>query len=859
MAYSRWVNGNQVAYGSGGWYRFVIDSDVSGGYISIRWGVETNVSLYDSTNTAWAGLDASGTTYTNVSYSHSGAKVTWLREGAYTLSRGQSISAQGYVQNLAEGSGGGARSTAAPASYTYPALPPNQMSAPTITNLAGTTHTVNWSAPGTNGSAITGFFLEWQTAAGAAVTTADPLSSDSTFNTTGFAENTEYRVRAYAKSAAGNGTPSAWTNFTTPVAVPIAPGAPTVTRTSDTSHSLAWSRGSQVAGPYASQEVLRRSRAGGVWGAYSVIAPLSGAVTTYVDPTTVANQSYDYQIRATNASGTATSAASGIVWTTPGVPTSQAAAKDAAANIIVTWVAPASAPNAADLKYEVSESTDAGATWTVKTTTAAGTLTYLHSAPSAVLPHIYRVRAIVSPAGLVGSDLASGYVSTNTVQLLTPPAAPTGLTSTPAGTANRAQTIVLSWTYNSLDSSPQTKYTLQHRAVGSGIWTTTVGPISSEVSSYTLPANAYPTGTAFEWQVLTYGLHANPGPYSATATVQISSAPGVSISSPSAGSVVASTVAATSWTFSDADGDSQGAWEATLYEGGVPVETKTGSDTSSSTTFSYYLRELAYTVQVRVRDSRGLWSSPDTKAFTVNYPEPPTPEITDSRWDWETATVELEISVPTPTGAEVAVDHLEVWRSLDDGQFIRLASDLPPGTISYQDTTPSVAGKNTYVIQAVSALPSRAQSDDEAVAAIVVTPQEGDGRPAVWLSSGPGFTTVGRLATEVEVTSARPLERVLRRYAGRPLPVEHSGEHVDETWQVSGNLNLRWSKSIDAPESPEKWLALGALEGPFLLRTPALFGTAPIYAYVSIEGPTVSRKKGGNVYAVSFTATRTGA
>ena len=578
-----------------------------------------------------------------------------------------------------------------------------------------------------------------------------------------------------------------------------------------------------------------------------------------VDTTTAANKSYQYQIRGTNASGSATSGDSGTVWTTPGVPTSPAAAKNAAADIVVTWAAPSGSPGPAYVKYEVSESTDGGSVWTVLTITAAGALTYTHTAPSAVLPHMYRLRAIVSPTGLVGSGLTSSPVYTNTVQLLTPPAAPTNLTSSPAGTANRAQAIVLSWTYNSLDSSPQTKFTLQHRAVGAGSWTT-VGPITGApgaLSTYTLAANTYPTGNAFEWQVLTYGLHANPGPYSAVATVQISSVPGVSISSPAAGAVVATAALTVSWSFSDPDGDPQGAWEATLFENGVPVETKVGSDTATSTTFAYRLQELAYTVQVRVRDSRGLWSTPDTKAFTVNYPEPPTPVIAATEWDWETGTVEIEITVPAPTGGQVAVQYLEVWRSIDDGPLIRIAAELPPDTISYQDTTPSVDGTNLYVVQTVSALPSAAQSNPANPLATVVTPQDGDGRPGVWLSGGPGFTISARLATEVSVEAGRIRERVLRRYAGRPLPVEHSGEHVDETWQISGNLNLRWSKNIDAPESPEEWLALGALDGPFLLRSPALFGERPIYAYVSIEGPNVSRQIGGNVHAVSFTATRT--
>ena len=851
MAYSRWANGNQVTYSGSYWYRFVIDREIDGNKISIRWGIESSASLYDSTNKAWTEVNSTGTTYTNTPISHSGADITWIKEATYTLSRGQSITADGWVEGLADGSGGGGRSNVTEVSYTYPALPPNQMSTPTITNLKTTTHTVNWTAPGTNGSAITGYQLVWETAGGSEVARIDVAASARSYNASGFLANSAYRVRIYAKSAAGNGVSSPWKDFTTPVAVPIAPGAPTVTRTSDTSHSLAWTRGSQTAGPYASQEVLRRTRTGGVWGAYSVIATLSASSTSYVDTTTSANKAYDYQVRATNASGSATSAASATVWTTPGVPTNPAAAKNAAGDIVVTWAAPSGAASAADLKYEVSETTD-GSTWTVKATTAAGVLSYTHVSPDTALPHTYRVRAIVSPTGLVGSGLASAYVSTNTVQLLTPPAAPSNLTSSPAGTADRAQNIELAWTHNPLDSSPQTAYTLQHRAVGAGTWTT-VGPTAGDVSLYTLPANTYPTGSAFEWRVLTYGLHANPGPYSAIATVQISSVPGVSIASPAPGEVLPSTSLTVSWTFSDPDGDPQGSWEAVLFEEGVPVEAKVGANTADNTTFAYRLQEKGYSVQVRVRDSRGLWSTPDTVSFTVDYPEPPIPVIDQSTWDWATATVSLDLSVPTPASGEVAVDHLEVWRSIDDGPWVLLVDDLPPETLSYLDPSPTVAGKNTYVVQAVSALPSTAQS----APVDVITPQDEDGRPGVWLSAGPGLSVVGCLRTEVSIDAKRVRERALQRYAGRAFPVEHEGEHVDETWQISGSLNLRWSKSVDPPDSPEAWLALGEAEGPFLLRAPDLFGAGPIYAYVSVDGPTVSRQRGGNVHTVSFSATRT--
>lgn len=853
MARERWVNGNEVAYGNGSWFRFVLDVDVPGdGSITVWWGVESRYSLSDSNNVGDTNVNGNASAFSNVNFSHgSSGGVTWLRGEGFWISPGTSISFSGYVKNLAGVTG----QSSAYAAWTRPALPPNQMNAPVITAITSTTSDVNFSAPGTNGAGISSYTVEWHYADGSGLYySADLYGSPASGS--GLQPNRGYAARVRANSSAGSSPWSGFTYWTQGVAAPGAPSAPSVTRNSDTSHSLSWSRASQTQGPYASQEVLRSSLVNGSWQPASVIASLSGDATSFVDTSTTANKAYSYFIRASNSSGVATSSSSGTVWTTPGVPTNPQAAKDAASNIVVTWGAPSSAPGPGYLKYSIYESTDYGVSWALKTTTGLGATSWTHSAPTATVPHSYLIQAVNGVAGEIGGNLPSAGAYTNAVQLLTPPAAPTNLQNTPAGTVDRAQPITLTWKHNPLDSSPQTKYTLQHRKVGTTAWTT-VGPTTSAVSSYTLPANAYPTGTAIEWQVMTWGLHATGSPYSAVATVQISSVPGVSISAPTAGGVVGGVTLTTSWTYSDPDGDAQGSWEATLYAAnGAVLESRSGADTATSTTFAYRLQEAAYSVKVRVRDSRGLWSSVDTRNFTVSYPLPPTPTITRSVWDYKRATVELSLAVPAPTGAQVAPIYLEVWRSIDDGPFVRLVGNLPPLTVSYLDFTPTVDGKNTYVIQAVSNLPSVSQSLTTNTNAVVTTPQAADGRPALWLSAGPGFTKVARLATEVSVDAGRIRERVLQKYAGRPLPVEHSGEHVTETWGVSGTLNTRWSKDVDLPASPEDWLALGALPGPFLLRAPALFGGAPLYLYVSVDGPTVTRQVGGNTYAVAFTATR---
>lgn len=853
MARMRWVNGNQIAYGSASWFRYVLDVDVPGdGSITIWWGVETRYSISDSNNQGDTSVNGQAAPFSNVNFSHgAGGGVTWLRGEGFWIAPGSTISVSGYITNLASVAG----TSFVSAAWTRPALPPNQMAAPTISAITSTTMTGSFTAPGTNGAPIVNYDVEWHYADGSGLYYATTVGG-SPVQGSGLQPNRGYALRVRANSAAGSSPWSAYTYWTQAVAKPVATSAPSVTRNSNTSQSLTWTRGSQTQGPYASQQVLRATHTGGAWQPAVVIAALSGSATSYTDTTTVANRTYSYRIRATNASGSATSASAGSVWTTPGVPTNVQATKAASGNIVVSWGPPSGASAPEYLKYEVQWSTDGGSSWDPLQTTGFDARSYTHTSPDPSLPHRYRVRTVVGTTGEVGSGLTSGYVATSIVQLLTPPLAPTGLRSTPAGTVDRTQAITLTWQHNAVDSSEQTKYLLHHRRIGMIPWTV-VGPVTSGDSSHTLPPNTYPAGVGFEWQVATWGLHAENSPLSAVSTVQLSSVPGVSISTPAEDAVIGGTSLTTSWTYSDPDGDPQGSWEATLFgPGGELLETRSGANTATSTTFTYRLQETAYSVKVRVRDSRGLWSPQDTRDFTVSYPLPPTPVVSGHLWDWQRGTVELSFTVPTPTSGQIAPTHLEVWRSIDDGAYERLIANLPPLSMSYLDTTPTVDGKNTYVVVAVSDLPSVAQSDPTVAAANVVTPMATDGRPAVWINGGPGFTTVGRLATEVTVEASRTRERVLHRYAGRPMPVEHSGEHVTETWQVSGVLNLRWSGDVDAPDAPEDWLALGALPGPFLLRAPALFGGRPLYVYVSLDGPSVSRQAGGLVHQVSFTATR---
>lgn len=211
--------GNQVSYGSGAWYRTVIEVTASAvnasGQSTVTWrfGVQTSSSLYDSSNQWSYSTPFGGSSGSNLSVQHGSGQTTWFASGSNVTGPGVKAFS-GWIQGLADFSGGGGRSTAS-GSITVSATTPGAISGgPYITNLSTTTFTVSWGAPTSNGgSAVTGYDQEYQTAAGAPVTTSSTVGT--AINAVGFQPGTAYRVRVRAKNAVGAGPWSGWAYLTT--------------------------------------------------------------------------------------------------------------------------------------------------------------------------------------------------------------------------------------------------------------------------------------------------------------------------------------------------------------------------------------------------------------------------------------------------------------------------------------------------------------------------------------------------------------------------------------------------------------------------------------------------------------------
>lgn len=378
-------------------------------------------------------------------------------------------------------------------------------------------------------------------------------------------------------------------------ALPAAPTNLAVTRVSDSSQSLGWTRQAVY-----SSVVVQRTSSDGSWSGWQQVGVAPGNAFSFTDTTTAANRRYVYRVAGRTAAGQSAWSNQAQIDTTPSVPTGVTAARDGL-SIVVN--ASGRAP------YATSFDVRDGGT----VIASAVSLPFTHVSPNPATPHTYTVRA---NSGALSSAWSA---PSNTVQLLAPPLAPSGLK--PNGSVVEAGNVAFSWNHNPVDASPQSAHEMRYR-VPFGAWTTLSGTTATSV---TLPM---PSG-AWEWEARTKGQHPDWGPWSATAVVTAASAPGVAVTQPDG--VWNASQLELAWSWFQAEGRPQSAWEYELFEGGVLVERRTGSGSKTTVVASQRVREGSW--MVRVRAATGdLWSGWASHSFAVEF-IPPAPPTIAGVWD----------------------------------------------------------------------------------------------------------------------------------------------------------------------------------------------------------------------------------
>jgi len=376
--------------------------------------------------------------------------------------------------------------------------------------------TLSWTAPASNGAAITDYLVEYSSNAGSswstfAYTPAKPPAASVTV--TGLVNGLSYIFRVSALNAAGTGSASANSAAVTPRG---APGAATaVAGTPGNGQvSLTWTAPASNGGAAITDYVVQYSSNNGVsWTTFNdgVSAAASATVKALSNGT-----SYVFRVAAKNALGTGNySIVSPPVSprTVPGVPTAVVSSPDNG-QVSLQWVAPAATGGAAITDYVVQYSSNAGATWTTfadgMSTAASVVVTGLSNGTG----YVFRVAA-VNAAGTGGFSAATAATTPRTV-----PGVPTAV----SGTAGNGQ-VSLKWTAPPSNGGVAiTDYVVQYSVNGGASWAIYNDGTSTGTSA---TVKGLTNGTAYTFRVAAKNVAGTGGFSVASAVVTPRTVPGV--------------------------------------------------------------------------------------------------------------------------------------------------------------------------------------------------------------------------------------------------------------------------------------------------------------------------------------------
>jgi hypothetical protein len=427
-----------------------------------------------------------------------------------------------------------------------------------------------------------------------------------------------------------------WSVPALPYTAPSAPSNLKATRNSDSKATLTWTNHPSTAGPYSSL-TMQRQKDGGSWA--TVASSVSKSATSWVDSTISAGHRYNYRIRANGPGGS-----SGWhrvdyqsdISTTPIAPKNVTATKNADGSITTaatysgyTW----------GVAYDVADAPNGGD----KSVLATGltSLSYVHASPDNTKTHQYFWRAVAAEPGASSPDptlTGPWSAGSGVVQLLAPPNPPLVVIGDGTGTLDRDEDITVSVTHQSVDTTAQTAAEVRWRLDGgdwASIWLTT-----ETTASIAAPG----TSGLLEVQARTKGAYSEYGAYSSTVSASLVARPTVALSTPTG--TIETSRAAWEFTYYNADGSAQAAWQARLYQGSTLLETTTGTTETVGTFATALSDSTGYRITARVRAGNGLWSDTDETEFTTDFPPPAVAEVT-AIWDRELGVNQISFTVDT--------------------------------------------------------------------------------------------------------------------------------------------------------------------------------------------------------------------
>lgn len=774
-------------------------------YDDLERRIWNNVSGWD----IWRAGGGMGPNTTSWDFSVSANRRYFIRMRAKNSAGYSSVTDSGYVQ-------------------TTPAAP----SGCEVVKSSVTSVLVRWAngASGSNYDYTT--LLEEQVDGGAWTQIATISEGTESFNRTDRNPGSVYAYRVRHRSTVGETTYSGYSTSGT-IQLQSPPAAPTVVSTvreNDNSFTLNWTNNpnGDVA-PYDSLTVQRWDNESNVW---DTIGSLGATAVSLTDTSTVVNRRYHWRIAANNAAGSSEWAYFDIYQTRPSDPIEVKAKAAPGGAMRASWINTVSYTSyETRLRYYKN-----GVLVDDTIVLAPGETEYLLEGVDLTATYTFGVKTIST----VGYASESEWVESADVAAATVPNAPASLS--PNGQVRDLTTDeVFTWVHTpSLDESDQTAFEIQYSTDSGATWTTT-GQITSTESTWTMLAGTLANGADVTWQVRTWGVHADPSPWSPSAIFPTSTTPTVTINEPASGTLTNSTLEV-AWSYDDVEATPQALWEVELYNiEGALLEAQTEDGTATSTTMETVIIDgNSYVLRVRVQDGDGLRSTWEERTLFAAFTPPAEPNLS-ADYSGDSGSVVLTLT-PTPDDGGVTTlppVGVDVQRRLMDHgtgvyeEWVTMAESVAPDA-TLIDTTAPIANDGEYRIITYSDAPSARTSDPE--------PPSGFDDRWVYLSGGPNFAQVCRLMGNVALRTTTSRERSLYQFAGRKKPVMFIGEARNRVIDVAGLLDGESS-------SPAEWEHLIASCDVMLLRDPLghrMYGSVPQVAIDHL---------GNDMYAIAFTVT----
>lgn len=578
----------------------------------------------------------------------------------------------------------------------------------------------------------------------------------------------------------GDSGASGTIGMTTLKVVPGTPTGMTATRVSDTQVNLAWTI-SHASNGAPTSTLVQHQINGGAWTDLVGLGNVRSATVA-----TAADRKTAYRVRAGNTAGTtAFSAASSPVYTTPEAPSNVVAAKNAGLDINITFTENV---DYAEHEHELWHGTVTGGvtTWdsSALATLASGTVAYTHLAPDPSFVHVYWVRAKTGA-------LLSGYSTSNTVQLLAAPNAPT----VPAmgAFADKASALTFDWIHNPIDTTPQTAYEFETSTNGGSSWTST-GKVVSTAASRTIAGGTHAANVAVSTRVRTWGSATTGGAdgtgasdWSAMRTVTYKTVPTATITDPADASTVNDATLRVTIGFSQPEAATFVKAQLQLLEGVALLEELESTITTGITMATPVQNGTSYIIRARVQDSNGLWSAWTENDFNVVYLAP-VPAAVTLEYLPDTGFGQIGLDIPAPGGGEAAAVTLTITRTINGVEEVVLADYPTEPDMTFIDTTPTINGTNLYTVTTISALGAKT-----IVTASLVT---SECRKA-FLGKGPGFGTVAVFGGNLSVDESLSVASDTVQAAGRTKPIGLYGVETSVQLKVNSFVFGGFGSSID--------------------------------------------------------------